>query len=865
MTDKAARAALLTAKRIKSNRAAYALGGIEDMSREEFLGNPKITSNKNASDLQPRALPALDNVQHEDFPIGGLTAKYHPDGAAVFDDGKTIASYNLGKTLVVNPKYRRKGIAKELVYQWRSRYPESAATEYRTKASQAIQEAVWDRVQQEKANRIGKSKGGAMDLARAVMAKDRAGGQIAPSKYLPNVPRAVHAGGGRENGDNGHIYVVHGGSDFDQIDPSYSGRGEPGNIRPLGKGLYGYVLDHADPENFNNAIGWATRYSQKYGGGKKTLHVYKIPKSSSTVFNGQREINPNAEGYPKPIKGLGLEPQEKMAAYMAHRATEPPHTDPAWWDWSRKGSALYKDFQNAADLRMEHLPIGLTEVAIQNPKVATRIGKFSLDTPTSDILDAVKSDVQGGNITKAEGGSVTDSDEFRNWFGNSVTHTDGDPHVLYTGTSKDKDFTSFNVGRHGAWFTRDPAEASQYAEQNDSQGYKQDGWKLTPTNTAGRVIPAYVKAENPYTGDLPDEVLRSNYKAAQSDWFDTLRRKGHDAWVPARYNGDLVVALKEPQQIKSIFNNGKFDPNQKHMNKAGGGEVDGEDDGITAYHGSAYDFPQFDINMLGKGTGHQAYGHGLYFAGDEHDAKMYRDMLKDSGSIDVEHESGKLGIPLDRQAQADLRNVSRNAGGDPIFAAKALQGRNPATRDLPQEKLADLIDRHRKSISGHMYKVKLNVKPEELLDWNKPLSEQHPNVQAALSRTMPKYITHNISGIPHAVVNDRMIEINPNGLTGRDAYVLSRMGKSAGESTTQQDAKLASEHLLSEGIKGIQYKQGGTHNYVMFHHDPVQVVDKYEYGGAIPKARDVSAALALTRRFTKDGKAATMALKPKGK
>ena len=179
----------------------------------------------------------------------------------------------------------------------------------------------------------------------------------------------------------------------------------------------------------------------------------------------------------------------------------------------------------------------------------------------------------------ADGGSVTDTDEFRNWFGNSATHTDGEPHVLYTGTSKDKDFTSFNVGRHGAWFTRDPALASQYAEQNDSQGYKMDGWKLTPTNTASRVIPAYVKAENPYTGDLPDEVLRSNYKAAQSDWFDTLRRKGHDAWIPARHNGDLVVALKEPQQIKSIFNNGKFDPNQKHMNKAGGGRIHAEDGG----------------------------------------------------------------------------------------------------------------------------------------------------------------------------------------------------------------------------------------------------------------------------------------------
>lgn len=175
----------------------------------------------------------------------------------------------------------------------------------------------------------------------------------------------------------------------------------------------------------------------------------------------------------------------------------------------------------------------------------------------------------------ADGGAVTDTDEFRNWFGNSVTHTDGEPHVFYTGTSKDKDFTSHNVGRHGAWFVRDPEAASSYAEQNDSQGYKREGFKLTPTNTASRVIPAYVRAENPYTGELPEEYLRDNYKSAQSDWFDTLRAKGHDSWVPSSQNGNLVVALKEPQQIKSIFNNGKFDPKQKHMSKAGGGPVMG--------------------------------------------------------------------------------------------------------------------------------------------------------------------------------------------------------------------------------------------------------------------------------------------------
>jgi len=147
----------------------------------------------------------------------------------------------------------------------------------------------------------------------------------------------------------------------------------------------------------------------------------------------------------------------------------------------------------------------------------------------------------------------------------------------YTGTSKDKDFTAFQESRHGTWLTDDPKEASDYAEQNDSQGYRQGpGWTYEKTNTASRVIPAYVRIENPYTGELPDFVRTDNYKKAQSDWFDTLRRKGHDAWVPASGEGRLVVKLtNQGTHIKSaIGNSGAYNLTKKHLAKAEGGTVD---------------------------------------------------------------------------------------------------------------------------------------------------------------------------------------------------------------------------------------------------------------------------------------------------
>ena len=51
---------------------------------------------------------------------------------------------------------------------------------------------------EDKAIRAAKlTLGGMLEKGRAKEAKQRAPGQIAPSKYLPGVPRAVHADGGK--------------------------------------------------------------------------------------------------------------------------------------------------------------------------------------------------------------------------------------------------------------------------------------------------------------------------------------------------------------------------------------------------------------------------------------------------------------------------------------------------------------------------------------------------------------------------------------------------------------------------------------------------------------------------------------------
>lgn len=122
---------------------------LKQMSRQEFLGSPKIVGKSDAADLRPNFLKSTESAPLVPFMDGKYQARYSKNGATVFDGDKVIASYNFGDNLVVDPKYRKKGIAEELVYQQRTYFPEPAKARTRNKVSQKIQENVYDRIQRD--------------------------------------------------------------------------------------------------------------------------------------------------------------------------------------------------------------------------------------------------------------------------------------------------------------------------------------------------------------------------------------------------------------------------------------------------------------------------------------------------------------------------------------------------------------------------------------------------------------------------------------------------------------------------------------------------------------------------------------------
>lgn len=151
----------------------------------------------------------------------------------------------------------------------------------------------------------------------------------------------------------------------------------------------------------------------------------------------------------------------------------------------------------------------------------------------------------------------TDTPEFKKWFGDSkVVNADGKPLVVYTGTSKDVDFTKFKVPKSGAWFTSDRNVASQYALENDSMDIKTKDYRtFTEVNKASRVMPVFLNISNPYS--LTDEDLKSlryasNYKKEQGKIFEQAKSQGYDG---IDFGDGTWVVIKSPNQIKSAIGN----------------------------------------------------------------------------------------------------------------------------------------------------------------------------------------------------------------------------------------------------------------------------------------------------------------------
>ena len=296
--------------------------------------------------------------------------------------------------------------------------------------------------------------------------------------------------------------------------------------------------------------------------------------------------------------------------------------------------------------------------------------------------------------------------------------------------------------------------------------------------------------------------------------------------------------------------------------------------GIIAFHGSGADFDEFRLDKIGTGEGAQAFGYGLYFSDSEDIGNFYKKQLTGSS---FETKDGKI---FDPYAVGDdgkrtiknpnIRTSIAQSDGDidkPIAKAEKIIANMPNTQasELAEKDLIilrDLKDKGGLTVNkGKTYKVALEPKPEELLDYDKPIGQQNEFVTERLKKVveeitlddafnlgidpfeinLEKGFTPPISDLQANLASKQAIEKAKQNMLDPDRTVISFLNDWAvfrGEQAT-------GEKLLDKyGIKGIKYKanQGagarnvpetGKDNYVIFDDKLINILEKYGIVGSV--------------------------------
>lgn len=248
---------------------------------------------------------------------------------------------------------------------------------------------------------------------------------------------------------------------------------------------------------------------------------------------------------------------------------------------------------------------------------------------------------------------------------------------------------------------------------------------------------------------------------------------------------------------------------------------------MVAYHGSSHQFKKFSTDNIGTGEGGQAYGHGLYFAGNREVAEFYREKLATGPTL---YKGEYIDALIEREKNSGIKYALRKIKADTsIKNIKAEISKNNGYDAESVAFVSSLSGSDIEQPTGELYQVELAPSEDEYLLWDKPLSAQSEKVMAALLEAITK------------TEDEQRIIDNQSKASG--AFIYKALAIDMGD-------KSASEYLHSLGIRGIKYLDAdsrrageGTYNYVVFSDNDVEITARYsrhnqKVGGAYDPSTD---------------------------
>ena len=259
---------------------------------------------------------------------------------------------------------------------------------------------------------------------------------------------------------------------------------------------------------------------------------------------------------------------------------------------------------------------------------------------------------------------------------------------------------------------------------------------------------------------------------------------------------------------------------------------------IAVWHGTPHrgiERTGFKLNKIGTGAAAQTYGWGIYFASQRVVAEGYRETLTGlhahRGSETINAAGERLWQRFyDRNSRGEKAVVWQGAGAFEAYTKEEFLKNwlsRPSVTNSPEYK-----EEIGKALKGQLYGLDLPVEESDLLDWDKPLSEQSPKVREALAPLIEQ------------VRDTKRFSDDPTG--ERICNALSvRLAEGDAPGKLGRGAKAASEALLRAGIPGLRYLDGnsradgkGSHNYVIWDEallttEAAQIDAKFSKDGAI--------------------------------
>lgn len=463
---------------------------------------------------------------------------------------------------------------------------------------------------------LSASTGGAMEIARAVVAKNRAGGQIAPSKYMPGVPRQVHADGGKvafQQGNHPDVpdVLYHGNALqiakkgwTDEIDPEQTQRNMESQdfraFKPSSHGSYGAGIYLSDSPKVASDFAQGIRSDQKEA--MPFGQVMKLHVSMKQPFTDDTLRHPEWKAYIKDAINQGLrlggvnDEDKARAAELTKKLDDGTATvrdlfltdtqhGPMVNQFGQQN--IHKTIRNSGfDGIIAHRLDGTKEyVAFKPEQVKSAIGNSGKFDPTDP------------DMTKADGGAAN-APMFQGVH-ESLQNESGAPLDLYHGTTQSKEFEAFDNAKLGA------RDAGFYGRGHYLTPLRDNAEGYADPDEMGRgavIGPLHAALKNPYVWDVSSEtkshstlrdlqsmgIMREKNELNPWDnlqshhiqpFMAEMQKRGHDGVVVKTDHGHLPNGISEvvafdPKTIKHTEAEA-FDPTDPRIRREDGGEVDG--------------------------------------------------------------------------------------------------------------------------------------------------------------------------------------------------------------------------------------------------------------------------------------------------